>query len=221
MLGLKTCATSALLIYFILNCVGGGVAHECSACRGQERVLDPLELELQAIGSCPKWMLEIKPQFFVRTGSEPFLQPCCIPFLRKHLDSWGWMHWACPCKELAWDSLPYYKFDGPVPYDRYLLLSLMAYTRPYYTYSLPFLILSLQSLPACFLLFMAHPQRHLNMPLSSSTVNFQTGLGGSSYNVIKQYACSDKKTLNLGLIEHHPTRKSFISVKKCEKMSTL
>jgi hypothetical protein len=68
---------------------------------------------------------------------------------------------------------------------------------------------------------MAHPQRHLNMPLSSSTVNFQTGLGGSSYNVIKQYACSDKKTLNLGLIEHHPTRKSFISVKKCEKMSTL
>lgn len=41
---------------------------------------------------------------------------------------------------------------------------------------------------------MAHPRRHIYMPLSSSTMNFQTSLEGFPCNVIKQDTCSNRKT---------------------------
>lgn len=56
----------------------------CSPCvthanRGQKRMLDPTELELQAVVACLIWVLEAKPEFSVRTvralSSEPPLQP--------------------------------------------------------------------------------------------------------------------------------------------------
>ena len=43
--------------------------HLCRYPRGSEEVLDPLELELQAIVSYTKWVLGIKLQFYRRATS--------------------------------------------------------------------------------------------------------------------------------------------------------
>ena len=47
-------------------------APECSTSGGQQRVSDPLELELQAAGRCLMWELETK-LVFCKSSAQPVL----------------------------------------------------------------------------------------------------------------------------------------------------
>lgn len=57
-------------------------AHACSAPRGQERVLDPLELDLQWLAACRHLNLDPGPlqEKLAFLTSEPSLQPTQPPF---------------------------------------------------------------------------------------------------------------------------------------------